>query len=331
MNIEDFEITDNLGEFRIIQQPNVMVDPQSSWTHDFEMVSMDLPALKSNISSRVVFELRKAYQGVITKKGTPLPVIAAEIFKSYSPKEVMGLVETPIEVSLLIRNIGSAPLNQIKIKDFIPMQFRPPTPSASQFGAKGMEISPDSLQIVPNDEDPTKVHELILEINNLQQLTGKIESGAEATLKYPVLAMTPRPGEYEGKYEIFLNGDPPGLAAHYTGLGIIQVKHARRKLICTKTVMPVEIDQFQIDLEIRNEGEIEIKDIIVHDRIPASFHIISFEPSFLRPIENEETEEPKISWSIDKILPADTLMITYIVKGTGIIEEYEPEYEVKSS
>ncbi|MFQ6124369.1 MAG: hypothetical protein ACE5R6_07160 [Candidatus Heimdallarchaeota archaeon] len=328
MYIENLKITDNVGEFHIVKQPKVMVDPLSDWSYNFEIHSMDVPVLKSTITSRVVFELKKSFRGTITKKGTLLPVIAAEIFKSYSPRDVFGLVETPLEVSILLRNIGSSHLNQIKIKDTIPKRFRPPPLFEAKFIAKDIEISPDKSSLIPEDRDPSKVHRLVLEINDLQKITGKIESGGEVLLRYPLIALAPRPGEYEAGYEIFLNGYPLGLEAHYTGLSIIHVRHVRRKLICTKSVIPIEVDEYQIDLEIRNEGEIEIKGITIHDKLPIGFQIIQFEPTFLRPIKSEDEDGSKISWLIDKIRPDDTITITYIAKGEGIIEEYEPEYEV---
>jgi len=308
--------------------PNIELEPQASWTKEFEVESAGMPKFSKLNNFSVLYEVHKTLIGHILRKSGVIPVAAIECEKILEPKNVNAHAKTEIKVKVITKNIGTASLFKIKVEDVIPASFKPPSLDLVKTSIRGEQLRQGViLEIEPNDEEPAVEHKLTVSIPNLTDLTNPLNTNEEVIVEYPLTAWDPRPGDYLCPLESTFNVIPPGppVKAGVPEIKII-AKTVRRKYRAYKSVTPgSEEGEYVIPIVFANKGEIPVQKVTIKDVIPISFTLVKSEPEDLEPAIKETENGTELTWKISDIAPGQQVQLKYIIKGTGEYESLDPE------
>ncbi|MFW9769142.1 MAG: hypothetical protein ACFFF9_12760 [Candidatus Thorarchaeota archaeon] len=316
----------------IDETPGIEMSPDQEWSSSFQVNSKSTPKCTQELVYTPAKNVTKRVLGTIEKKAQVLPVYDIEYTKEFDPPSVASFDKTPVEITIEVKNTGTAKLNEITIEDNLPDDIMPPTSEHVTVWIRGKEFSgPYEFTIDPEDQDPEKPHKMIFRVEDLKDSGGELEPGESLKINYAVMAWRNRPEkEYPSPIVCTANTYPAGLPAVDASpedghkLGVIYKKRA----ISTKKAINkgAGAGEYVVVLVVANNGEVTAENIEVTDWIPAGFDYISTDP------EDETPEVFPVAeggnymvWTWQRMNPGDKKKIKVTVQGEGEYERREPE------
>ena len=318
-------------EKKIDAAPSIELAPDQEWKASFEVSSKETPKCTQEILYTPVRTITKRVLGTIEKIGQTIPIYEIEYNKTFDPPSVNSFDKTPVEVTIEVKNTGTAKLNEVTIEDNLPDDIMPPTTEHVSVWIKGSEYTgPYEFSIDPEDQDPEKPHKVMFKIEGLKDSVGELESGESVKINYAVMAWRNRPEkEYPAPIRCSANTYPAGIPAEAVSpedghkLGIIYKKRA----ISTKKAINkgANAGEYIVVLVVSNNGEVTAENIKMTDWIPAGFEYISTDPEDDQPEINPVSDGTAMVWSWTRMNPGDQKKMRVTVQGEGEYERREPE------
>ncbi|MFW9833609.1 MAG: hypothetical protein ACFFEK_06415 [Candidatus Thorarchaeota archaeon] len=315
----------------IEETPGIELEPDQEWSSSFEVESKSTPKCSQELVYTPVKEVKKRVIGSIEKASQDVPVYNIEYSKEFDPPSVDSFDKTPVEVTIEIKNTGSAKLNEFTIEDNLPDDVMPPTSEHITVWIRDEEYTgPYEFIIDPEDQDPEKDHKLTFRIEGLKETVGELESGESLKINYAVMAWRSRPEkEYPSPVTCTANTDPAGLPIVVESpedghkIGVIYKKRA----ISTKKAINkgAGAGEYIVVLVVANNGEVTAENIQVTDWIPAGFEYISTDPEEDAPEISATSDGANMVFSWTRMNPGDKKKIKVTVQGEGEYERREPE------
>jgi len=319
----------------VSQAPNHLLNPNQSWSFDFQIESKNVPELNSAIEFTPLFVVITRVCGEINKESTLYPVLSATVNKSLNPAEVVAYANTDMVSEIIIVNTGTSNIGTINIVDEIPQDFIPPMLNQIRFTLGAIDISArtdftNKLQIEPNDENPDVKHHIIIELFNL---SNELKADAKLIISYPLKARNPRPPTemiYKTPVTIEINSPLEGNVYVKTPEiePEIKVRYVKRKLKTLKSIKPgISAGEFSISVRLQNKGNVELENIIVKDKIPKGFDLTKISINDYEIVNIGEESELHVK--IAELKGNDSLNLNYSCTGHGDYPRYEPEILVQ--
>jgi hypothetical protein len=319
-------------QMMIDESPGIELEPDQEWSSSFPVSSKSTPKCTQDLTYTPAKTVTKRVLGTIEKTPQVLPVCDIEYTKEFDPPSVASFDKTPVEITIEVKNTGTAKLNEVTVEDNLPDDIMPPTSEHVSVWVKGKEFSgPYEFTIDPEDQDPEKPHKMTFRVENLKDSGGELKPGESLKINYAVMAWRSRPEkEYPSPIVCTANTDPAGIPTVDESpedghkLGVIYKKRA----ISTKKAINkgAGAGEYIVVLVVANNGEVTAENIEVTDWIPAGFEYVSTDP---------EEEAPEVFpvdegglymvWSWQRMNPGDKKKIKVIVQGEGEYERREPE------
>jgi hypothetical protein len=251
--------------------------------------------------------------------------------KTFSVKEIKSFERTEIENIINIKNTGNIPIKAILFKEEFPADFLPNFDLSNvkiRFSSGKSSFNNYQLKVSPNNKDHRKPHVLEFALNIENGTIDKLLDQNEfLEIKYPFNAITP---DYKKNYAFplevssfyMINTQEEGDYVHsaYNELNkmkqpSIHVIHERRDFFIGKEIFPGRtLDEFVINIMIKNKSNIEINNIPITDSISKSFEIVSSNLEYKVSGSNDE-DTSIISFLIESILPYQEKEIRYYVQN----------------
>lgn len=319
----------------VSQTPNQILNPNQSWSFDFQIESKNVPELSSAIEFTPLSVVITRVCGEINKESTLYPVLSATVNKSLNPAEVDAYANTDMVSEIIIVNNGTSDIETINILDEIPQDFILPKLNQIRLTLGTINISSRTdftkkLQFEPNDGNPDVKHQIIIELFNL---SNEFKTNAKLIVSYPLKARNPRPPtEILYKTPVTIEINSPFKGNLYVKTPDIEpeikVRYVKRKLKTLKSIKPgVSEGEFSISIRLQNKGNVELENIIVKDKIPKGFDLTNIS------IKDYEIvkigEESELHVKIAELKGNDTLSLNYSCTGQGEYPRYEPEILVQ--
>lgn len=318
-------------EIVLEEEPNVELLPNTSWTKDFKVKSGQVPKFTNVHVYKIVPKVTSKVVGHITYEAGRLPVAHIETEKIIDPPSVSAYTKTPIQISLIVTNAGSAVLNEIVIRDIIPADHKPP-----ELDQVSVSIGDEVLrtgvirEIDPTDSSPEISHTLTVKAEDLA-IAGGLQPNEQLLVSYPLNAWDPKPKvEYSCPLDVHANVSPPGPPVKIPTLEkAVEVKYVRRRIRAYKGQTPgSEPGEYIIPIVFENKGEVLIENITIKDIIPTNFSLLDWNPKEQKP-EIEETDRgTQLTWKLVKAEPGEKIKFNYTIKGSGDYEREELEVTV---
>ena len=319
----------------VTQVPNRLLNPNQSWSFDFQIESKDVPELTSAIEFTPLFVVINRVLGEINKESTYYPVLSATVNKSLNPAEVDAYANTDMVSEIVIVNNGTSDIGTINVIDEIPQDFIVPMLNQIKFTLGAIDISSRTdftkkLQIEPNDQNPDVKHQIIIELFNL---SNELKADAKLIISYPLKARNPRPPTemiYKTPVTIEINSPLEGNVYVKTPEiePEIKVRYVKRKLKTLKSIKPgISAGEFSISVRLQNKGNVELENIIVKDKIPKGFDLTKISINDYEIVNIGEDSELHVK--IAELKGNDSLNLNYSCTGHGDYPRYEPEILVQ--
>ncbi|MGY5863825.1 MAG: hypothetical protein RTV41_04430 [Candidatus Thorarchaeota archaeon] len=319
-------------EKMIDESPGIEMAPDQEWSSSFQVSSKSTPKCTQELAYTPAKIVTKRVLGTIEKTPQVLPVYDIEYTKEFDPPSVASFDKTPVEITIEVKNTGTARLNEITIEDNLPDDIMPPTSEHVTVWIRGEEYSgPYEFTIDPEDQDPEKPHKMTFRVEDLKDSGDELEPGESFKINYAVMAWRNRPEkEYPSPIVCTANIYPAGIPTVDESpedghkLGVIYKKRA----ISTKKAINkgAGAGKYVVVLVVANNGEVTAENIEVTDWIPSGFEYVSTDP---------EDEAPEVFpvdeggnymvWSWQRMNPGDKKKIRVTVQGEGEYERREPE------
>ncbi|MHA1804510.1 MAG: hypothetical protein ACTSU4_08235 [Promethearchaeota archaeon] len=326
------------AELIVSESPNLELNPDQSWSHDFNIDSPNVPELESEVSFTPLFKVITRVIGVIKKEPTYYPVLSAEITKTIEPPEVAAYANTDMKITNTIFNKGTAPIDSLEIEDEIPADFIPPSiPDIKLVVKNPMEVKEcqerseylEKISIDPDDVSPDTKHVITIKLRNMEK---ELPPNSQLLMTYPLKAKNPKP---ESRYNtpVVIKANSPVKGKEFVisppEEPVIGIKYVKRRLKTLKSIKPsINEGEFDISIRLQNKGEIELENIVVRDVIPAGFTLT--ETKFEFPYEMTETEGVKeLEIKIKELQGNETINLHYTCAGQGEYPRSEPNVVVK--
>ena len=313
------------------ETPGIELEPDQEWSSSFEVESKSTPKCTQDLIYTPTREITKRVVGSIEKSSQDIPVYKIDYTKEFDPPSVSSFDKTPVEVTIEVKNTGSARLNEFTIEDNLPDDIMPPTTEHITVWIRDEVYSgPFEFVIDPEDQDPEKAHKLTFRVEGLKDTVGEIEPDESLKINYAVMAWRNRPEkEYPSPVTCTANTNPAGKPAVAGSpedghkLGVIYKKRA----ISTKKAINkgVGAGEYVVVLVVSNNGEVTAENIQVTDWIPAGFEYISTDPEDEAPEVSATSDGSNMIWSWTRMNPGDKKKIRVTVQGEGEYERREPE------
>ena len=303
-------------------------------TNKWELHDENEPKFSRKVIYSLDYAIERNTNVSLKVEDITIDVIGFYFEKNLSQKEIKSFEESELFEKIVIHNTGIIPIKGIILKETIPEDFKPPMDLA-QFKLKNssgeMKTDDITINISPQDEDPSKEHaiELIINLTN-NQIRDLIGINGQLELTYPIRAMTP---DYTKAYEFPLEVScyyirsktiaENEIPEYYVVKNIlsdmkkpkIKVTHKRRNLAIGKEIFPGrEEDEFAISVTVRNNSNVEIKDVLITDTIPDTFELVSSNTKN-QVSKSKEEKEYIISFSLKNVLAYQEKEIMYYLKN----------------
>ncbi|MGQ9722466.1 MAG: hypothetical protein ACUVXA_14230 [Candidatus Jordarchaeum sp.] len=333
LKVDIFQIKGDLKEQLLSLEPNKDVPPRQSWEYKFTIKSASIPVFETNIDYKVVKEVTRQVYATITKEDTMLPVERILTEKTFTPAQVDAYDKTPMTVTVLVSNIGSAQLDQVTIYDAIPEDFKPPSQERVKVYVNEKELSQGVETIInPNDDNPAVRHGFTVFVKNMKSLVGGVNPGQIVKCVYPMMAWEPKPEKnYLTPIRATANIKPPGPDVEYLELETnppkIGIKYTRRAVrIYKEAVSPgAKVGQHVVPLVIVNTGEVSMANVTVKDFVPLGFSLVEWKPEELQPKVTELIDGLVLTWHFMRIEPGQEISLSYTIEGEGKYTRKEPQ------
>ena len=334
MIIKNIQVLDtNKQETYLESQNPVMIGPGGNHkTENWLVVNDKEPYFSRKLNYSIAYETKKSSLILITVDDNKFDIVDIELSKTFSTTELNSFEESMINNKIVIKNIGTIPINAISVKELIPQDF---LLSQDLSNIKVRMSSGENIQnclsltITPPNEDPSIGHlaEISLNLENMvEDFQLKVNEFIE--IKYDFKAITP---DYSKKYDFPLEVNSYFSAVHYNVSpdDLIEAKyalqeyeqpsvkiiHRRRNIEIGKEIFPGRnVEEFGINILIKNRSEIESTDLNISDNIPTNCEIVS-----------SNTE-----YNIQKQDKKNLQTLTFKIKSIQPYEEKEIRYYLKS-
>lgn len=314
------------------ETPAEVIAPNASWRKDFNIQSKSVPKFSNIHEFNVVPQITKQLVGHIVFQQGILPVAYITCEKIIDPPSVSAYTKTPMKISLIVTNAGSAALDEIIFQDAIPADFQPPDLNEVilSIGEEELRTGIDR-EMEPNDNNIGSTHTLTVKLQKLRE-AGGFQPGEQILLTYPLTASDPKPDtEYPCPLDVAANVAPPGPSVKSPTIDAkIEVKYVRRRIRAIKGQTPgAEAGQYIIPIVFENKGEVLIENITIKDIIPSNFQLLDYEPKDMKPQIEESERGTVLTWNLDKCDPGEKVEFNYTIQGSGEYEREELEVIVK--
>jgi len=333
LKVDIYQIKGEMKDHLLSLEPNKDVPPRQSWEYKFTLKSPTMPVFETSIDYKVVKEVTRHVYTTITKEDTMLPVERILVEKTFTPAQVDAYDKTPMTVTVLVSNIGSATLDQVTIYDTIPEDFRPPSHERVKVYVNERELG-QGVEIItnPNDDNPAVRHGFTVFVKNMKSLVGGVNPGQTVKCVYPIMAWEPKPEKnYATPLRATGNTAPPGPEVEYLELETnppkIGIKYTRRAVrIYKEAVSPgAKAGQHVVPLVIVNTGEVNIANVTVKDFVPPGFSLVEWKPEELQPKVTETMDGLVLTWNFMRIEPGQEISLSYTIEGEGKYIRKEPQ------
>ncbi|TFF92228.1 hypothetical protein EU545_01615 [Candidatus Thorarchaeota archaeon] len=318
-------------QLMIDELPSIELRPDEEWRSSFEVSSKSTPKCSQDLTYTPVAVVTQRVLGRITKAPQEIPVYSIEYTKEFDPPAVNSFDKTPVEVTIEVKNTGSADLNEITIEDHLPDDVMPPSADHISVWVRDEDYTgPYEFRVDPEDQDPEKTHRILFHIEDLKETVGELAPGESLKINYAIMAWRSRPEkEYPSPIACTANTYPAGVPCE-TGspqdghkIGVIYKKRAiSTKKAINKGASPGE---YIVVLVVSNKGEVTAENIEVSDWIPAGFEYMSTDPEDEEPALHPVSDGTNMVWNWTRMNPGDKKKISVLVKGDGEYERREPE------
>ncbi|MFX1337014.1 MAG: hypothetical protein ACFFDK_00240 [Promethearchaeota archaeon] len=341
MYLKNILITDKSKSTKYIdldlssEHNNIILRPGDTFgTNKWELHDENEPKFSRKIVYSLDYAVEKNTDVTLKMEDNVIEVIGFYFEKDISQKEIKSFEESELFSKIIIRNTGIVPIKGVIINETIPEDFKPSV-ALSQFKFKkssgDIKLDDVVLNITPQDDDPSKEHALDLKIN-LQEnrIQDIIAIDGYLEIIYPIKAITPDynkayefPLEVSCYYARYENQEQNELHEYYVvkhtlsemKKPTIKVTHKRRNLAIGKEIFPGrDADEFAISINVRNNSNVEIKDVLITDTIPNSFELVSSNTKNKISKLNKENEYI-ISFSIENVPAYQEKEIMYYLKN----------------
>ena len=309
--------------------PRLEMFPNQEWSSKFEVGSKSPPKCNQEVVYTPMRVIASRVLGTIEKTPQTIPIARIDYTKEFDPPEVSSFDKTPVEVTIDIKNVGSARLNSFIVEDSLPDDVMPPKPEHVTVWVRGREYSGElEVSVDPDDQNPEVPHKITFTILNLKDSVGEVEPGDSVKINYAIMAWRNRPEkEYPAPIHCQANTYPEGLPAEVASaddghkIGILYKKRS----ISTKKGINKGSDpgQFIVVLVIENKGEVTVENVKVTDWIPAGFDYISADPEEESPTERPVDDGTNLVWVWSRMNPGDKKKISVTVQAGEDAGEYE--------
>jgi hypothetical protein len=337
-NISDFavqlndvaveQVLEGRKETVVEEAPSIQLEPDNRWSKDFTVKSGVVPKFSSVHNFNVVPKVMTKIVGHIKYEADVLPVAYIEAEKIIDPPSVSAYTKTPIKISLVLTNAGSAVLNEAVFRDTIPADHVPPDLNDVLAYIGEDEIrSGIAREMDPLDTNPEIKHTLIVKLEDLKPMGG-FQPGDQILVTYPLKSWEPKPKvEYACPLDITANVSPPGPPVKIPTLQAeVEVKYVRRRISARKGQTPGEGEgEFIIPIIFENKGEVLIENITLKDIVPPNFQLLDWNPKEFSPATEDTARGTVLTWKIDKADPGQRIKFSYTIRGTGDYEREELE------
>jgi len=332
-SVKVIHLKPNLQEVVIEEAPQTIVKTGTSWSKDFTVKSDGVPKFKNEYDFTVNYVVHRKIIGEIVRKENIIPVADIQIEKIVEPPEIPAYATNTLDVKLIVKNTGSAALNEIHIEDVIPPDFKPPEKGTVDFFLDMKEMKEGiTLKIEPDNDDPSVEHKLIVDVTDLNKLIEGFKPESQFSVNYQLTAINPKPKvEHKCPLTVSANVKPAGPPVKPDTIDLeIGVKYVQRKIRALKQVQPLETEgEYRIPIIFQNKGEIVLENVEIKDLIPTNFTLVSWEPEDLKPeIIDQEDGSTRLIWRFDKVEANERINLAYIIKGSGEYTPPELEYTV---
>lgn len=316
-----------------------------AWVHENE----DYPTFRKKLEFRVMPDFQTEVNSIIKISDVELGLasIFGELTYDIAEIEPMpveeeeGVVkiptykETDINADLKVTNDGSAPLNELVVKQqYFNDEFRPPNLEETVDEETGETIPPE-IEVL-KDGQPVEIQDgdlrvedgaLIYEVRDLKDRDeGMFDPESMYEFKYPIHASKPIEGsKFESDVLINANTYPKGPELEYRpeaeDVPVIEAIHLRRRYRLGKDIVPMgELGEYQIIITLENVGttNMPLKDFVIMDKVPDSFARSDFS---MEPEVTDLKGEDILKWELETVDEGEKIEITYNIKGEG---EYNP-------
>ena len=246
----------------IDESPGIEMAPDQEWSSSFQVSSKSTPKCTQELTYNPVGTVTKRVLGTIEKTQQVLPVYNIEYTKEFDPPSVASFDKTPVEITIEVKNTGTARLNEITVEDNLPDDIMPPTSEHISVWIRGKEYSgPYEFTVDPEDQDPEKPHKMTFRVEDLKDSGGELEPGESLKINYAVMAWRNRPEkEYPSPIVCTANTYPAGIPTVDESpedghkLGVIYKKRA----ISTKKAINkgAGAGEYIVVLVVANNGEV---------------------------------------------------------------------------
>ncbi|MHA1769139.1 MAG: hypothetical protein ACTSV3_04745 [Candidatus Thorarchaeota archaeon] len=315
----------------IDEAPSVEMGPDEEWSSTFEVNSKSTPKCTQDLVYTPTRVVTKRVLGTIEKSSQVIPVYSVDYTKEFDPPSVNSFDKTPVEVTIEVKNTGTAVLDEISIEDTLPDDVMPPSKEHVSVWVKGTDYTgPYEFTIDPDDQDPEKPHKISFRVEGLTESVGGLEPGESLKINYAIMAWRNRPEkEYPSPISIAANIAPAGIPAEVGSpedghkLGII---YKKRAISIKKAINKgAGAGEYQVVLVVANNGEVTAENIEVTDWIPAGFEYISVDPDDEQPTVVAVSDGSNMVWNWTRMNPGDKKKIKVTVQGEGEYVRREPE------
>ncbi len=316
---------------RIDESPAVELGPGQEWSVSFQIESKTPPKVTHEVIYTPVRTVTKRVLGTIEKTPQTIPVYKIDYTKVFDPPEVASFDKTPVEVTIEVKNTGTARLNEVTIIDHLPDDVMPPKPEHITVWIAGKEYTGDyEFTIDPDDQDPESAHTLTFRFKDLKDTVGELEPGDSIKINYAIMAWKSRPEkEYPSPIRCEATIYPPGTVIDVQSpedghkIGVV---YKKRRISAKKAInRGASPGEYVVVLVIENKGEVTVENVTVTDWVPKGFEFVSVEPSDEEPRIDTVDDGITMRWSWARMNPGDRKKLNVTVRGEGEYERREPE------
>ncbi|MBD3186534.1 hypothetical protein GF325_06885 [Candidatus Bathyarchaeota archaeon] len=320
----------------------VIVSPNETYTsREWEVSSKEEPKFYRKIIYSITSTQERKTQVNMQFEQDTFNIASIQLTKAFSKKEIKSFEISDIQNLVTIKNIGTIPVHGLIIHEEYPADFLPSLKEEKYKIRKNSgKITKDSTTVAvePFNANHDMPHLVTISVNaskdakkDLMDVNEFLEIRHEFkamnpdynnTYNFPLKIVVLYPFEMKGKDEKILYMIEEELSPE--AMPILNVIHKRRNILVGKEIFAGRnIDEFGINLFVKNNSNVEIKDFKIEDTISTSFEILSSNVDYK--IESMKSDKhQRILFLIDKILPNQEKEIRYYIKNkSGKVMDFD--------
>jgi hypothetical protein len=306
---------------------------ESYQTDEWEIADEKEPSFFRKIEYSVNYNFEKSSTIKTYFADDVFEVVDYKIEKLIPRTEIKSFEESVISNKITIKNNSSIPIYAVVVKEVVPEDFLLPMENSAYALTIGSEkLNPDSytINISPNNDDPSITHALELDVNLSQNnLTYALGKNDTLEINYPLRAMTPdNKKSYDFPLEVYAyfpkyhESGNKGIEEFHVikedldrdAIPSLNISHKRRNIMIGKEIFPGRSnDEFAINIMIKNKSNASIKDIDISDTFPESFKLISSNMNH-KMTKSSDNHNQTINFAIPNIAPYQEMEIMYYLK-----------------